>query len=108
MALERIPGDKARRYRDTETGALVSRHAAEIRPRLQQLGYDDAHQRARVRKTFAYTNDGKGLSEKQERKWNQARKKGFTKAAGGDLAAFLVDIGIRDAAAEYDVGETPK
>jgi len=118
MSLERIPGDKARGYRDTETGAIVSRHTAEIRPRLTQLGYTNAHQRADIRKQFAYANDGKGLREKQEKLWNAARSEGFSKAtknkAGvnvgpqSKIAQFLVSIGIRDAGADYDVGETPK
>jgi len=108
MALERIPGDKARRYRDTETGAIVSRHAAEIKPRLTRLGYDDAHQRADARRRFGYANGGRGLADKQERQWNAARKEGFSKRKDGELSKLLVSIGVRDAAADYDVGETPK
>ena len=106
MALERIKGDKARRYRDTETGAIVSRHAAEIRPRLEALGYTDAHQRAEVRKKFSYVDEP--LNDDMEILWNEARREGFSKKRGGKLAQFLEGLGIRDASAEYDVGETPK
>lgn len=98
----------SRRSFDTDAGHTISRHQAEIVPRLTQLGYDDAHQRALVRKQFAYAQGGAGLDDKQERLWNEAREEGFNKKKGGKLDAFLVNIGVRNAAAEYDVGETPK
>lgn len=96
----------SRRFFDTEAGHTISRHAADIKPRLVQLGYDDAHQRARVRKQFSYID--RELKDSEEILWNEARREGFSKKRNGKLSQFLASIGVRDAAAEYDVGETPR
>jgi hypothetical protein len=112
MALVKIKGDTARRYRDTETGDIVSRHIAEIKPRLQELGWDNAHQRAEYRKTDQYLRfqdyaKGKMKEDTLEQRFNEIRKEDFNKSPNGIFSQFLVDLGVREPDATYSVGESP-
>ena len=126
-------GGTARRYFDNQTGNTVSRHEAEIKPRLKELGWDSAHQRAYFRGKGEYDRfrqESKliGWSEETlERKYLAALKEGrmienmdriskglppikqlrMNKAPNGLFAKFLADLGFRDPEATYSVGETP-
>jgi hypothetical protein len=113
MALIKIKGDPARRYRDTETGDIVSRHTAEIKQRLADLGWKSAHQRATARKSEQYARWERWAADKGiqfdafERRYAAIENDDFNNAKDGLMADFLVDIGAREPDATYAVGSTP-
>src|SRR5690349_13573464 len=113
MALVKIKGDKARRYRDTETDDIVSRHTAEIKQRLFDLGWTSAHARAEARKSEQYhrwerwAKDVGITGDAFERRYAAVEADDFNKAPNGAMAKLLVDIGAREPEATYNVGSSP-
>lgn len=126
-------GGTARRYLDTLTGRTVSRHEAEIKPRQQQLGWDNAHQRAYFRSTVEYKRMERyakdvGMSKETfEKLYARALQEGrsiynmdriskglapdkrlrFDKSLDGLFAQLLIKLGVRDPAEHFPPGETP-
>lgn len=126
-------GGTSRRYLDTYTGETVSRHTAEIKGRLRELGWDNAHQRAEFRSTVEYKRMeryGKDVGmdkEAFEKLYARALQEGrslynqdriskglapdkrlrFDKNPNGLFAKLLVALGVRDPNESFPPGETP-
>lgn len=120
MPYSRIPGDSARRYRDTETGETISRRQYE-NIRAQQQGFSSWSEYQGLRRDQTYMRwlsmhaEKHGISEREARRigsdfnalYTRAADDGWEKDPDGSFADLLVDIGEREDDWEWDVGDTP-
>jgi hypothetical protein len=125
----RIPKDPARRYRDLQTGAIISRRQYTQRTKT---GGKSLEKRAATRRVEGFTNPMERYSHlvraRQELEYYQTGKKrplgeirkdpefkklvndlkSKSRAAKGPKARALVKLGLRDSTWTFAVGDTPK
>jgi hypothetical protein len=103
-------------YRLKSDHAITISNGSMSNVRARDLGYDNRNERTNDRKLHSYQEHLRaakemGVSEKAFEKWrNDIFKSDKVNdiSPSGALARYLVDIGLRDPDATYNVGETPK